>query len=78
MKSLTKRKYIAHWYVNVGELALSQVPNYLDSFKKVVSGGCDNPWHELEIFLEAPIFGYFIPTRLCETKLIIQEIVVRI
>jgi len=74
MKPLIKRKYVAVWYVNCERVDPSQIGSYLNSFKQSISGGADNPWHELEVFLEAPVLGYFIPTRDSDTRLELQEI----
>lgn len=78
MKPLIKRKYLATWYVNVKNIDPSQIHRYIDAFKQSLSRGASSPWHELEVFLEAPVLGYFIPTEDFDTRLEVQEIRFRV
>lgn len=78
MKPLTKQKYIATWYINVGNVPPGDVPSYMEAAKKSLGGGLDDPWYELKAFLEAAVHGYFIPVRTGETRLELQEVEVRI
>jgi len=77
MRLLTKRKYLATWYVNVDDVDPSQVYKYLDAFKSAIARGAGSPWYELEVFLEAPVLGYFIPVRGSDTRIEVQEITFR-
>lgn len=74
MKRWTKRKYVGIWYVNIGDIDPTHVPAYLDSFQKSLCRGASHPWQDLEVLLEAPVLGYFIPTRISDTRLEIEEI----
>lgn len=80
MKPLIKKKYLAIWYINVDSadgnpVLISQM---VDNFIKSVSRGADSPWHELEVFLEAAVLGYFVPIAGEPTRLEIKEFEIRI
>lgn len=81
MKPLIKKKYLAFWYVNVDQADNDQFvtqQRIIDDFIRTVSNGADNPWHELEVFLEAAVLGYFIPVKNKPTSLEIKEFEFRI
>lgn len=63
MKQLTKRKYVATWLIDVTGVAPGDIWTYINAFKKSMGGTEENPWYELEVFLEAAVFGFFIPMR---------------